>query len=163
MERIPETIDVAAMAERIRPLAHQASESLRHTSDSLLQSLDHAREFIADRIDSDAPAVLVEQPRAITLAARSLPIAARLRDLRRSPLEWLVVAIATAVVATLAAFTIAAIVRRLQARRASSAAEGPAMKRVEPVAIPISEATADVAAEAEAAVEQAEARVAEAG
>jgi hypothetical protein len=162
MERIPETIDVVAMAERIRPLAHQASESLRHTSDGLRQSVEHAREFIADRIDSDAPVVLVERPAAITLAARSLPVAARLRDLRRSPLEWLLVAIATTLVAMLAAFTVAAIVRRLRAR-SSSAAEEPAIKRVEPVAIPISEATADVAAEAQAAVEQAEARVAEAG
>jgi hypothetical protein len=170
MERIPETIDVAVVAERIRPLAHQASESLRHTSESLRQtseslrqSLDHAREVITERIESDAPVVLVERPAAIALAARGLPIAGRMRDLGRSPLQWLALAIATALVATLAAFAIAAIARQLQARGRSGATEAPAIPRVEPVAIPISEATTDAEAGADAAVERTEARIAEAG
>jgi hypothetical protein len=179
MERIPDTVDVAMVAERLRPLAQQASEGLRHTSeglrhtseglrhasDSLLQTLDEAREAIVERIGSDAPIVLVERPAAVALAARSLPVAARLRDLRRGPLQWLALAVATAVVATLAALTIAAIARRMQARRASVVKEGALVETVEPVVIAISEEGGDAAAQeqAEAALDDVEERVAEAG
>jgi hypothetical protein len=170
MERIPDTVDVAVITERLRPLAQQATEGLRHTteglrhtSDSLRLSLDHAREAIADRLEPDAPVVLERRPAALTLVARGLPVAARLRDLRRSPLEWLALAVATAIVATLAAFAIAALARRMQARRERSTIGGAGVEAVQPVVIPISEEVADVATGAEAARDDVEERIAEAG
>jgi hypothetical protein len=171
MDRIPDTVDVAMVTERLRPLAQQASEGLRHTSeglrhasDSLRHTLDDAREAIVERIGPDAPIVLVERPSAVALVARSLPVAARLRDLRRSPLQWLALAVATAVVATLAALTIAAIARRMQARRAS-VLDGALVEAVEPVVIAISEEGDEAASQeqAEAALDDVEERVAEAG
>jgi hypothetical protein len=170
MERIPDTVDVAVIAERLRPLAQQASESLRHTSEGLRhtsedlwQSLDHAREAVADRLAPDAPVTPVRRPAAFTLAARGLPVAARLRDLRRSPLEWLALAVATAVVATLAAIAIAALARRMQARRERSTIAGAGVEAVQPVVIPISEEVADDATGAETARDDVEERIAEAG
>ena len=75
MDRIPETIDMAVVAERIRPLAHQASEGLRQTSDSLRQTLDHARDVIVERIEEvDAPSFDLEPAAALALAAQSLPL-----------------------------------------------------------------------------------------
>lgn len=177
MERIPDTVDVAVITERLRPFAQQAAEGLRHTSDGLRQtseglwqSLDHAREVIADRLEPDAPVMLVRRPALSTLAASGLPVASRLRDFRRSPLEWLALAVATAVLATLAAFAIAAVARRVQARRGRSVKAGAGVAAMQPVVIPISEEAADVvagaeaaAAGAEAAVDDLEERVAEAG
>jgi hypothetical protein len=169
MERIPDTVDVAVITERLRPLAQQASEGLRHTTEGLLhttdglrQSLEHAREAIVDRLEPEAPVVIVPTPAAITLAARGFPLAARLRDFRRSPLEWLALAVATAVVAALAAFAIAAVARRVQARRASVTPHAEPAAPAEPVVIPISGEVADAAAEA-GIPPDVEERVAEAG
>lgn len=177
MERIPDTVDVAVITERLRPLAQQAAEGLRHTSEGLRhtsdglrhtseglwRSLDHAREAIADRLEPDAPVMLVRRPTSFSLAALGLPMAARLRDLRRSPLEWLALAVATVVLATLTAFAIAAVARRMQARRERLVKAGASVEAMQPVVIPISEEPADVAADAETARDEMEERVAEAG
>lgn len=152
MDLMPDTMDAAAVADRIRPLAQQASEGLRHTSEglrhtseSLRQGLEQAREAIADRIEIEAPAFSLEPPAAaVALAARDLPF------LRREPprrelgnVQWLLLALAMAGAAMLAAFAVTVIVQRRaeQRRRSSLPAVAPrsaVATQSETVTIPVS-------------------------
>jgi hypothetical protein len=173
MDRM-ENIDMAVMADRLRPLAHQASEGLRQTSDSLRETLDHARDVIAERIeDVDMPAFDLEPAAALAMAAQSLPF---LRDRARqragrSPLQWLVIAIAVAGLTVLATFLLSALAERLIAARKPSALERTGPRAVPPVAIPISDTAGaatqteavDSDADAEADTTEAEERAVEAG
>jgi hypothetical protein len=168
MDRIPDTIDMAVVADRIKPLAHQASEGLRqtseglrHTSEGLLHSLEQAREVIADRIDDvDVPAFDFEPSAALALAAQSLPFIrdrARVRT-GRSPLQWLLISIALAVAATVATVVLKALVQRLMEEREAWSPQvgqgGP--RAVAPVAIPITDDTMAGVQGFEAAGEDAE-------
>jgi hypothetical protein len=152
MDRM-ETIDMAVVADRIRPLAQQASEglrttsdSVRQTSDSLRQTLDHARDVIAERIeDVDLPAFDLEPGAALAMAAQSLPFLRSRARARagRSPLQWLLIAIAVAGVTVLATFVLSALAERLIAQRKPSALVArSAPDPVSPVAIPISDSAA---------------------
>lgn len=165
MDRIPETIDVADVVERLKPLAHHTSESLHQTSESVRQAIDHARTAIADRVEAEMPIVLLERPAALALTTRRLtfeppPFLARGG---RSPVQWLLVAITVAVLATLGAVVLTAIIRRLQGSRRRGPTAQAVAQPVEPVAIPIVEATGDVASEVEAEVAELVDQVAEAG
>jgi hypothetical protein len=165
MDRIPETIDVADLAERLKPLAHQTSESLRQTSDSLRATIDRIRTAVADRVEAEMPIVLLERPAALALTTRGLtlePPVARVRG-GRSPVQWLLVAIAVAVVVTLGAVVLAAIGRRLQGSRRQGPAAPPVTQPAERIAIPIAKASGDAAEEMEAEDAELAGRVAEAG
>jgi len=169
MDRIPETIDMADLAERLRPLAHQTSEGLHQTSDSLRATIDHARTAIADRIEAEMPIVLLERPAALGLTTRRLTLEPTVALARsgRGPVQWLLVAIAVAVLATLGAVVLAGIIRRLQESRRRGPAALAVTQPAEPVAIPIVKATGDAAkeigAEVEAAGTESVDRVAEPG
>jgi hypothetical protein len=165
MDRIPETIDVADLAERLRPLAHQTSEGLRHTSESVRQTIDHARTAIVDRVEAEMPIVLLERPAALALTTRRLTLEPTVALARggRGPVQWLLVAIAVAVLATLGAVVLAAIIRRLQGSRRRAPAAQAVAQPAEPVAIPIVQATGDAADEVETEVAELVDRVAEAG
>lgn len=154
MDRMPETIDVADVVERLKPLAHQTSESLHQTSESVRQAIDHARTAIADRVEAEMPVVLLARPAALALTTRRLTFEPP-RSLvwgSRSPVQWLLVAITVAVLATLGAVVLAAIIRRLQGSRRRGPTAQAVTQPVEPVAIPIVEATGDAAREVEAQV-----------
>jgi len=176
MDRIPETIDVADLVERLKPLAHQTSESLHQTSESLhqtaesvRQAIDHARTAIADRVEAEMPIVLLERPAALALTTRRLTFEPPLSLARggRSPVQSLLVAIAVAVLATLGAMVLAAIIRRLQGNRRRGPAAQPVTQPAERVAIPIAKATGDAVEEVKTEVEAEGAeladRIAEAG
>ncbi|HYO18873.1 MAG TPA: hypothetical protein VES02_09450 [Dermatophilaceae bacterium] len=165
MDRIPETIDVADLVERLKPLAHQTSERLHQTSESVRQAIDHARAAIADRVKAEMPIMLLERPAALALPTRRLTFEPPLPLARggRSPVQWLLVAIAVAVLATLSAVVLAAIVRRLQGSRRRGPTIQPVTRPAEPVAIPVVNSIGDAAEEVEAEHAELADRVAEAG
>ncbi len=165
MDRIPETIDVADLAERLKPLAHQTSESLRQTSEGLRATIDRARTAVADRVEAEMPIMLLERPAALALTTRRLTLEPSVALVRggRSPVQWLLVAIAVAALATLGAVVLVAIVRRLQGSRRQGPVAQPVNQPAERIAIPIAEATGDTAEEVEAEVAELADRVTGAG
>jgi hypothetical protein len=165
MDRIPETIDVADLVERLKPLAHQTSEGLHQTSAGVRQIIDHARTAIVDRVEAEMPIVLLERPAALALTTRRLTFEPP-RSLARgggSPVQWLLVAIAVAVLATLGFVALAAFIRRRQESRRGSPTAQAVTQPMEPVAIPIVNATGHAAHEVEAEVAELVDQVAEAG
>jgi hypothetical protein len=164
MDRIPETLDVAELAERLRPLAHQTSESLRQMTEGLRATIDRARTAVADRVEAEMPIVLLERPAALALTTRRLTLEPSVAPVRggRSPVRWLLVAIAVAALATLGAVVLVTIVRQLQGSRREGPVAQPVTQPAERIAIPIVEAT-DAAEEVEAEVAESADRVAGAG
>jgi hypothetical protein len=136
MERRPEDIDMAALAARIRPLAHQASEGLQQASEDLRKTIDHAGGAIATRVADGWPD---GWPDAIRRSPVLVAVVSRLR--RPVPLgdgtwglgRWLLLA---TVVATVTALTAAAVTSVLRSRRD----RGPAPEKdaAAPVVIPVS-------------------------